>query len=134
LKKVLSSSDNLIPRSAGVKGQAAQGGSTAHATPASFCPFQRHYLITRRILQCPWSELDCQTFLTNSFITKRDVISRVIEGCDGDRQRTRTPNRTDVSGTGIRLPVRADVSEAAVGPCRLQPCAMLGSSRIGLSE
>jgi hypothetical protein len=47
------------------------------------------------------------------------------------RQCTPTPNRIDVSGT---LPGRADVSEAAAGPCRLQLCVVLGSSGITVSE
>jgi hypothetical protein len=65
---------------------------------------------------------------------ERDSMSRVIERCDEDRQCTRTPNRVDVYGTCIILPGRADVSQAAAGPCRLQLCAVLGSSGIKLSE
>jgi hypothetical protein len=34
----------------------------------------------------------------------------------------------------VTLPGRADVSEAAAGRCRLQLCAVLGSSGIKLSE
>jgi hypothetical protein len=63
---------------------------------------------------------------------ERDVISRVIERCDEDRQCT--PNRVDVFGTGITLPGRAGVSQAAAGPCRLQLCPVLGSSGVKLSE
>jgi hypothetical protein len=81
-----------------------------------------------------WSKLECQTFLTKWFIAKRDIISRVIECCDEDRQCTPTPNRIDVSGTGITLPGCANVSEAAAGLCWLQLCAELGSSGIRLSE
>jgi hypothetical protein len=46
-------------------------------------------------------------------MAKRDIISRVIKHCDEDRQCTPTPNRTDVSGTGITFPDRANLSEAA---------------------
>jgi hypothetical protein len=49
-----------------------------------------------------------------------------IEGYDKDRQCTPTPNRIDVSGTGMTLPDRVDVSEAAAGPCQLQLCAVYG--------
>ena len=65
---------------------------------------------------------------------ERDIISRLIELCNEDIECTRTPNRVDVSGTGITLPGHADVSQAAAGPCRLQLCAVLGSSGIKLSE
>ena len=65
---------------------------------------------------------------------ERDSISRVIKRCDEDRQCIRTPNRVDVFGTGITLPGRDVVSQAAAGPCRLQLCAVLGSSDIKLSE
>jgi hypothetical protein len=43
-----------------------------------------------------WSEVECQTFLTKYFISSRDIISRVIERCDEDRQCTSAPNRMDV--------------------------------------
>jgi hypothetical protein len=66
--------------------------------------------------------------------TERDIISTVIERCDEDRQCTRNPKRVDVFGTGIILPGRADVSQAAAGQCRLQLCAVLGNSGIKLSE
>jgi hypothetical protein len=55
---------------------------------------------------------------------ERDIISRVIERCDEDRQCTRTPNRVDVFGTDVTLPGHADVSQAAAGSCRLQLCAV----------
>jgi hypothetical protein len=55
----------------------------------------------------------------------RDIISRLIDLCDEDRQCTRTTNKVDVFGTGI---TRDDVSQAAAGPCRLQLCPVLGSS------
>jgi hypothetical protein len=64
----------------------------------------------------------------------RDIISKVIERCDEDKKSTRTPNRVDVFGTRITLPGYADVSQAEAGPCRLQLCAVLGSSGIKLSE
>jgi hypothetical protein len=57
----------------------------------------------------------------------RDIISRVIEHCDEDRQRNLIPNMVSIFGTGNILPGRADVSQAAAGPCRLQLCAVLGS-------
>jgi hypothetical protein len=72
--------------------------------------------------------------ISNTLIAKRDIISRAIEHCDEERQYTPTPNRVDVSGTGMILPGCADVSEAAAGPCRLQLCAMLGSSGIKFPE
>jgi hypothetical protein len=50
-----------------------------------------------------------------------------------DRQRTRTLNRADVFGTGIALPGRADGSQVAAEPYRLQQCAVLGSAGIKLS-
>jgi hypothetical protein len=50
-RQVLSSSGNLISVSAGVKRQAGQVGSTMHASPTFFSPFQRHCLITSRTLQ-----------------------------------------------------------------------------------
>ena len=58
----------------------------------------------------------------------------VIECCDEDRQCTCTPKRIDVFGTGITLSGCDDVSQAAARPCRLQLCAVLGSSGIKLSE
>jgi hypothetical protein len=64
----------------------------------------------------------------------RDIFSRLIVRCDEDRQCTPTPNRVYVFGTGITLPGRADVSQAAAGPCRLQLCAVLGSSGVKLAE
>jgi hypothetical protein len=42
---LLASSGNLFPDSPGVKRQADQGGSTAHAALAVFCSFQKHCLI-----------------------------------------------------------------------------------------
>jgi hypothetical protein len=54
----------------------------------------------------------------------------VIARCDEGRQRTPTRNRTDVCGTGITLPGRADVSQAAAGSCRLQLSTVLGSSGV----
>jgi hypothetical protein len=68
------------------------------------------------------------------FTVKRDIVSRVIEHCDEDIQHTTTPNRVDVSGTGITLPGCADVSQAVARPCRIQLCTVLGSSGIKLSE
>jgi hypothetical protein len=65
---------------------------------------------------------------------KERDISCVIERCLEDRQCTPTPNRVDVFGTGTTLPGRADVSQAAAGPRRLQLCAVLGCSGINLSE
>jgi hypothetical protein len=64
----------------------------------------------------------------------RDITRRVIERFAEDRQCTPTPNRTDASRTGITLPGRADVSETAAGPCRLQLRAVLGSSGMKLPE
>jgi hypothetical protein len=58
----------------------------------------------------------------------RDIISTVIVRCDEDKQRIRTPNNINALGTGITLSGHADVSQAAAGPCRLQLCAVLGSS------
>jgi hypothetical protein len=49
---LLSSSDNLIPVSAGVTGQAGQGGSTEYAAPAVVSPLQKYGLVTRNTLQC----------------------------------------------------------------------------------
>ena len=49
--RVLSSSDNLMYDSAGVKRQACQGGSTAYTAATVFCPFQKHYRKTRRSVQ-----------------------------------------------------------------------------------
>jgi hypothetical protein len=43
---LVSSSDNLIPSSAGLKRQAGQGGSTAHAAPKDFSRLQKHRLLT----------------------------------------------------------------------------------------
>jgi hypothetical protein len=40
----------------------------------------------------------------------------------------------DVFGTGITTPGRADVSQAPAGLCRVQLCAVFGSTRIVLSE
>jgi hypothetical protein len=73
-----------------------------------------------------WREGECQPFLRNQFIPKRDIISTVIERCYEDKH-TSTPNRIEVSGTDITLPNRADVSDAAAGPCRQQLCAVLGA-------
>jgi hypothetical protein len=36
---------------AGLMRQSGQGGSTAHAAPNVFCPFQKHWLLTRRSAQ-----------------------------------------------------------------------------------
>jgi hypothetical protein len=52
LHGVFSSSDNLIPSSAEMKRQAGQKGSTVHAAPTVFSPFQKHNLITQSTLQC----------------------------------------------------------------------------------
>ena len=49
IEVVLTSTDNLVPVSAGVKRQAGQGGSTAHVAPTFL--FQKHCLITRRTSQ-----------------------------------------------------------------------------------
>jgi hypothetical protein len=67
-------------------------------------------------------------------MANRDIISRAIECCDEDKQCPPTSNRIDVSGTGITLPGHADVSEAVARLCRLQLCAVLGSSGVKLSE
>jgi hypothetical protein len=47
---VLSSSRNLISDSVMVKRQAGHEESTAHAAATLVCPFQKHYLKTRRTL------------------------------------------------------------------------------------
>ena len=47
---VFSSSHNLISDSVMEMRQAGQGESTAHAAATLFCPFQKHYLKTRRTL------------------------------------------------------------------------------------
>jgi hypothetical protein len=69
-----------------------------------------------------------------SDISNKVIHSRVIERCDEHRQCTPTSKRVDVSGTGITLPGRADVSEAVAGPCRLQLFAVSGSPGVKLSE
>jgi hypothetical protein len=51
----LSLSDNKIPDSMDVKRQAVQGGSTAHAAPAVFFPFQKHSCKTSRNVHFLWS-------------------------------------------------------------------------------
>jgi hypothetical protein len=81
-----------------------------------------------------WSELECQKFVTIIHSKGKGIISRVVEHCDDDRQCTRTTNRVDVFGTGITLSSHAHMSQAAAGLCRLQHCAVLGSSGIKLSE
>jgi hypothetical protein len=50
LTKVLSSLDNLILGSMGVKRHAGQWGSTAYAVPTFLSPFQKHFLITQSTL------------------------------------------------------------------------------------
>lgn len=44
---LLSSSENLILDSEGMKRHIVRGGTTAHAAPTVFCPFQTHYHKTR---------------------------------------------------------------------------------------
>jgi hypothetical protein len=80
-----------------------------------------------------WREGDCQPFVRKQSIPKRDIISAVIERCNEDKHTSR-PNRTQVSGTDITLPNRADVSAAAAGPCWLQLCAVLGGPGVTLSD
>jgi len=38
------------------------------------------------------------------------------------------PNRANVSETGITLPGRSEVSQAAATPCRQELCKMIGNS------
>jgi hypothetical protein len=85
---VLSSFNNLIPDSAGVKRQAGQGGSTAHAAPTVFCTFQELCRKTGRAVQIVLSEVECQKMLTkinyriaqksdfkrSDFITRNNVL------------------------------------------------------------
>jgi hypothetical protein len=113
---LLSSSDNLITGSAGVKRQAGKGRSTAHAAPTFVSPFQKHCLGNwhdSAVSLKQWSEVECQTFLTKLFTAERDLITRVIEHCDKGRHCIPTPNRIDVFRTGIILPCRAV-------PCRCE--------------
>ena len=67
---VLSTSDNLIPFSAGLKRQVGQGGSTAHAAPTFLSPFQKHYLLTSRTAVSfkQWSEVECQKCLPGGLL------------------------------------------------------------------
>jgi hypothetical protein len=132
---LLSSPDNLIHSSAGVNRQASRGEAHRRQLQPFSRPFKNiHNLKHSSVSFEHWSELECQTLLPKEFIAKRDIISRIIELGDEDRQCTSTPNRLDVSGRGITLPGRADVSEAAAGPCRLRLCAVSGRVHTKLTK
>jgi hypothetical protein len=115
----------LIIVNVGTKWQVAKGGSTTDTAPTVLYPFHTHNYVTCRTFQLlfkQWSKIYCKRILAKQFIATRMIDTALHFEC--------THNRVHVSGTGITLPGRPEVSQAAAAPCRLQLSAVLGGSGI----
>ena len=120
----------------GVKRQAGQGGSTAHAALSVFCLFQKHYRKTGRTMQfllSKWAKWSVEIFNRNKLqkntqnLTLTDVIllRETTYSCFQH-------SRYFWHRYNAFWPFRSEPSSGRTA--RLQLCAVLGNCRINLPE
>jgi hypothetical protein len=135
-RPILSSSDNLIPDSSGVKRQADKGGSTARVAPTAFCPFQKHCRKTRRVVQ--FLLLNGARWSVNNLWQKQIIKEHTkcnFNRIDLLRETTYSCSQQSVYfWKRYNVADRSRMSQAMAGPCWRPLCAALGSSDIKLSE